>query len=161
MEHETTSPSLESQIGGLGMFVGNFSHNLDPKRRLTIPSVWRAQVGTPQSVYVLPDFHHHCLNVYPAGEMIRKLDALRRYPMADEKARRFSRVLGGNSELLAWDTQGRIRIKDELLAFAGLTERVILVGALDRIELWSPERSAQDAELGLQHLRDVGPDVQF
>jgi len=159
MEPDTTS--LENQISGLGMFVGNFTHNFDPKRRLTIPSVWRSQIGNPQSVYVLPDFHHNCLNVYPAGEMIRKLDALRRYPMADEKARRFSRVLGGNSELLAWDTQGRIRIKDELLAFAGLTERAILVGALDRFELWSPENSAQGAQIGLQNLRDVGPDVQF
>ena len=158
---EPDSTSLEHQVAGLGMFVGNFVHSLDPKRRITIPSVWRAQVGQPQSLYVLPDFHQKCLNVYPAAEMSRKLDALRRYPMADEKARRFSRVLGGNSELLPWDTQGRIRIKDELLAFAGLTERVVLVGALDRFELWSPENSTEGAELGLQNLREVGPDVQF
>lgn len=157
MEPNTTS--LESQIQGMGMFVGNFAHKLDPKSRLTIPSVWRAQVGKPESVYVLPDFHQKCLNVYPAGEMLRKLDALRRYPMSDEKARRFSRVLGGNSELLTWDTQGRIRIKDELLAFAGLTDSVTLVGALDRFELWNPDEKG--AELGLQNLRDVGPDVQI
>ncbi|MCE9615038.1 MAG: cell division/cell wall cluster transcriptional repressor MraZ [Lentisphaerae bacterium] len=159
MEQDNTS--LESQVSGLGMFVGNFVHSLDPKSRITIPAVWRAQVGKPESVYVLPDFHHKCLNVYPAGEMIRKLESLRRYKMADEKARRFSRVLGGNSELLAWDTQGRIRIKDELLTFAGLTDRIVLVGALDRFELWNPENSVQGAELGLQNLREVGPDVEF
>lgn len=159
MESETTHPS--DGVSGASLFVGNFEHNLDPKRRLTIPSEWRAQVGMPASVYVMPDFHQRCLNVYPAGEMSRKLEALRRYPMADEKARRFSRVLGGNSELLPWDTAGRIRIKDQLLAFAGLTDRVILVGALDRFELWSPEHSAAGAELGLQNLREVGPFVQF
>ena len=44
---ERTHSNLEAEIKGLGMFVGEFSHNLDPKRRLTIPSVWRAQVGEP------------------------------------------------------------------------------------------------------------------
>lgn len=158
---ESESGQGSGSVSGAALFVGNFTHMLDPKRRLTIPSEWRVQVGLPASVYVLPDFHQRCLNVYPAGEMSRKLEALRRYPMADEKARRFSRVLGGNSELLPWDVQGRIRIKDELLAFAGLTDKVILVGALDRFELWSPAGSAEGAELGLEHLRDVGPYVHF
>ncbi len=160
MDQNPTS-SLESQISGMGMFVGNFTHNLDPKRRLTIPSVWRAQVGKPESVYVIPDFHKKCLGVYPAAELARKLESLRKYSMGDAKARRFARALGGNSELLAWDVQGRIRIKDALLEFAGLTEGVILVGAMDRFELWSPENSAEGAELGVENLREVGPDVQF
>jgi MraZ protein len=153
--------NLERDIVGAGLFVGNFEHSLDPKRRLTIPAVWRVQAGTPPSVYVLPDFNQPCLNVYPAGEMSRKLETLRKYPMWDQNARRFSRVLGGNSELLPWDSQGRIRIKDSLLEFAGLKDRVLLVGALDRFELWSPERSAEGAAIGLEHLRDVGPHVNI
>ncbi|MDA0577885.1 MAG: division/cell wall cluster transcriptional repressor MraZ [Verrucomicrobia bacterium] len=149
--------SLESQISGLGMFVGNFTHNLDPKRRLTIPSVWRAQIGKPEAVYVSPDFHQKCLTVYPTSELVRKLEALRRCSMGDAAARQQARALGGNSELLAWDVQGRIRIKDDLLTFAGLTDAVILVGAMDRIELWSPEHSVEGAQLGAEKLQKLGP----
>ncbi len=153
-------PSSEG-VSGAYLFVGNHEHTLDPKRRLTIPSDWREKVGNPPSVYVLPDVKQRCLSVYPAGEMGRKLEGLRKHHVFDEQARRFARVLGFNSELLAWDTAGRIRIKDTLLNQAGLKDRVILVGALDRFELWSPERLESGAELGLEHLPEVSHIVQF
>ena len=152
---------LENEVSGLGMFVGAFVHSLDPKKRLTIPSVWRSQVGSPRTLYVLPDFHQRCLNVYPAGEIVRKLESLRQYAMADKTAREFSRVLGSASELVTWDTQGRIRINDKLLGFAQLTDRVVMIGALDRFELWSPEHHAELGVLDQERLRKVGEQVEF
>ncbi|MFO7870414.1 MAG: hypothetical protein R6V03_03165 [Kiritimatiellia bacterium] len=139
---------LEREIKGQGVFVSNFAHSLDPKKRLTIPSAWRAQVGTPKSLYVLPDVHHKCLVVFPAGEMTRRLEAMRQHSMADRKARHFARVLGSQSDLVSWDNQGRIRIKDELLRLADVTETAALVGAFDRFEIWNPERleAARKAE---------------
>ena len=47
---------------------------------------------------------------------------------------------------MAWDSQGRIRIKDELLACAKIADQVKLVGAFDRFELWSPELWKQATE---------------
>ena len=158
---EREGANLEDEVTGLGMFVGDFNHSLDPKKRLTIPSVWRAQVGSPRTLYVLPDFHQPCLTAYPASEMVRKLESLRQYSMADKTAREFSRILGGSSELVAWDSQGRIRINDKLLDFAGLTDRVVMIGALDRIELWSPERQALIGPLNQERLRSVGEQVEF
>ena len=52
----------DSVMSGQGIFVGRFTHSLDPKKRLTIPAVWRAQVGTPKSLYVLPDFHLYAVS---------------------------------------------------------------------------------------------------
>ena len=130
---------LEQEIRGQGLFVNRYVHSLDPKKRLTIPSGWRAQVGEPRSLYVLPDIHQRCLCVFPAGELVKRLEKMREHSIADEKARHFARVLGSKSDLVAWDSQGRIRIKDELLNFAGLESRVVLVGAIDMFELWKPE----------------------
>jgi len=123
-----------------GGFASNFLHSLDPKKRLTIPSVWRAQVGEPQSLYVLPGMNNEkCLYVYPAREMSRRLEKFRKISIGDKKARMFARLLASSSDLIAWDSQGRIRIKDELLASAGIVSRVKLVGAWDRFEVWNPE----------------------
>lgn len=131
---------LENEIKGQGVFVSTFTHSLDPKRRLTIPSEWRAQVGT-NGLYVLPDiFSMTCLCVFPAAEIKQRLQKLRQHAMADRKAREFARVIGSKSDLVVWDAQGRIRIKDELLDLAGLADQVLLVGALDRFELWNPDR---------------------
>jgi MraZ protein len=144
---------LEQEVSGLGMIVGSFVHSLDPKKRLTIPSVWRSQIGKPQSVYVMPDLHKPCLNLYPSSEMIRKLETLRQYAMGDEAAREAFREMGEFSEVATWDSQGRIRVSDRLLEFAGLDDRVVLVGALDRIELWSLENRPQKKGVDQDALR--------
>jgi MraZ protein len=45
--------------------------------------------------------------------------------------------------MLTWDAAGRLRVNDELLKHAGLTGQVMLVGALERFELWEPEQWKQ------------------
>ncbi len=124
--------------GAQGVFVGEYHHSLDPKKRLTIPSEWREQIGDPCSVYVLPGVDRKCLTVFPAREMTQRLQRLRNLSIADAKARQFARILGSQSQLAPWDSVGRIRIKDELLNFAELKDQVVLVGAIQGLELWNP-----------------------
>ncbi len=143
------------------MFVGDFLHALDPKKRLTIPAVWRVQVGDPKSLFVLPDFHERCLNVLPAAEMARKLDKIRRHSMADRKAMEFTRTLGAASDLVSWDTQGRVRIKDKLLAFAGITDQVQMIGAMNRFQLWNPDNLVDSGEIDQARLEETGLYVDF
>ena len=148
-------------LGGVGLFVGRMTHSLDPKRRLTIPAVWRSMVGEPNSVYVIPDFRQKCLNVYPAREMLHKLERLRAHSMADEKAMQFARLLGEASDLLTWDTQGRIRVNDRQMAYAELVDEVVMVGALNRFELWSAERRAEPVVFEPLGLEEVAKYVGF
>jgi MraZ protein len=152
---DADSAILEDEIRGQGVFVSSFTHSLDPKKRLTIPSQWRAQVGVPKSLYVLPDIQHPCLCVFPAGEIAQRLRKMRDYSMADEKARSFARTLASRSDLVAWDSQGRIRVKDELLKFADLKDQVTLVGAFDRFELWNPQALKRTEENGGGSLKEA------
>jgi MraZ protein len=158
---EEANPILEKEIAGQGVFVSHFTHSLDPKRRLTIPSEWRAQVGSPRSLYVLPDVNQRCLCCFPAGEMIRRLEKMRRHSIADQKARQFARVLASQSDLVSWDAQGRIRIKDELLAFAGLRDQVNLVGAFDTFELWNPDAFRDAGGMNREGIQDAARYVGF
>lgn len=130
---------LENEIKGQGIFVGEFIHSLDPKKRLTIPSEWRAQIGSPKSLYVLRDVTDKCLCVYTMSELQRRIERIRHHSIADARARQFTRMLGSKSDLVAWDSQGRIRIKDELLNFAGLVDQVIMAGTFHSFELWNPD----------------------
>lgn len=124
-----------------GAFVSSFRHALDPKKRLTIPSEWRERVGSPSSLYVLPGLHaDKCLYVFPAREISRRLEKFSAIGIGDKKARAFTRIFASQSDLIPeWDAQGRIRIKDDLLTFAKLTDQVQMVGALDHFELWNPK----------------------
>ncbi|MBA4389160.1 MAG: division/cell wall cluster transcriptional repressor MraZ [Verrucomicrobia bacterium] len=136
MDDETTI--LESEIRGQRMFVGEYRHNLDPKKRLTIPSQWRAQVGEPKGLYVLQDVHHKCLRVVPSRTMEPRLEKMMKVSLTDKNTREFVRAFARRADQVSWDSQGRIRIKDDLLTYADLTNEVVLVGALDSFELWNP-----------------------
>jgi len=152
---------LTDMLKGQGLFVSSFTHTLDPKKRLTIPSDWRDQVGEPKSLYVLPDIHEKCLRACPARELVHRLAKMREHSIADQKARSCARVLASHSDLVTWDAQGRIRIKDDLLEYAGLVDRVTLVGALDSFELWNPELLEKAGGTDRSKLQDAARYVGF
>lgn len=130
-------------LAGQGVFVNTYTHGLDSKKRLTIPSDWRELAGVPKRLIVLPGVNDQCLCVYPAREMARRMDRIRSLSIADERGQQFRRTLASRSDFVPWDSQGRIRVKDELLDYAGLKSDVVLVGTFDGFELWSPEKWKQ------------------
>ena len=121
-----------------GFLLGRYDYALDPKKRFTIPSGWRQVMGNPQYVFVMPDREKRCLNIIPHAEMEARLAKLREKALFDPALSRALHVIGANSEQLALDVQGRIRISDKLLQFANLTTTVAMVGAIRKIELWNP-----------------------
>lgn len=136
-----------------GAFVGNFTHSLDSKRRLTIPASWREKAGGTE-LFVLPGVKIKCLYVFPADEMMRKLEKFRNLSVANEKAQRYARALFSRANQLPWDAQGRIRISDDLLDYAQLINQVQLVGVGTRFELWSPEKW-QEAQMSVDQPSDA------
>lgn len=159
-------PTKSQESSGLnallptGVFVGQFHHLLDPKKRLTIPSQWREQVGEPQQLFVMPGVDQRCLTVFPARELAIRIERIKSMSVGDGKGRDFMRILGSRSELLAWDAQGRIRVKDELLDYAGLQSDVVLVGALECFELWSPESWKKHQESSVTS-KDLGEAARY
>ncbi len=103
-------------------------------------------------MFVAP-IHGQCLYALAAREMIRRLNANRGHSVTDPDFAVADRILGSQAELIAWDSQGRIRLRDDLLAHAQLADQVVLVGAFDRIELWNPRaweknRASEEGEPG-------------
>ena len=59
-----------------GAFVGSYTHSLDSKRRVTIPSDWREAAGNP-TLFILPGVNVKCLYVVTAREMAQRLEKVR------------------------------------------------------------------------------------
>lgn len=147
--------------GDIGGFVNRFTHSLDPKKRITIPAKWRELIGKPAGVYVIPDMEAKCLVVLPAKEMARRIEKFRQHTFSDTKARQFARTLASQSDYAEWDVQGRVRINDTLLDFAGLTNDVMLVGALHCFEIWNPDQFGTSGGLGQETLLDAARHAGF
>ena len=144
-----------------GVLVGRCDHALDPKKRLTIPSGWRAAMGNPAYVYVMPDRGGQCLNLLPPEEMDAMLAKLREKALFNPALNQAAMTLGRMSEMLPLDVQGRIRICDKLLRFANLTTTVAMVGAVRMIKLWDPAALSPETEVDQTALRDAILSAEF
>jgi MraZ protein len=116
------------------VLVGQFEHALDAKKRLTVPAGWREQLGG--YVYVFPNPHDKCLFLIPAAEMESRIATLNP-KVTDQPTNALLARLGRSMEQCGIDSQGRIRIRDSLLQYAGLTDAVVMIGAARKVELWA------------------------
>jgi MraZ protein len=130
--------------------MGRHVHRLDPKKRLTIPSGWRSLMGEA-GVFLMPGIGRSCLMLMPEAVMSGFVGKLQGMQLSNPEEMDLMLTLASESDHLNFDAQGRIRIKDEHLAYAGLQGDVILASAFNRIELWNPEnweaRSSSSANL--------------
>ena len=152
MSKEGKQSVAESTSAESSVLVGRSDHALDPKKRLTIPSGWRTDMGNPKFVYVMPARKERCLNLLPKAEMDVLLSKIREKALFDPALNRIYQVIGAQSERLDLDVQGRIRISDRLLQFANLTTTVAMVGSFRMIKLWNPAALAPVDEVDVAAL---------
>lgn len=127
------------------MFLGEYAHNLDDKGRLTLPARWREELG--QRVVVTRGMEP-CLFVFPAAKFEKFLSEITTVGMTAADARGLSRFFSSKATDDDLDKQGRVSLPQNLRDFAGLNGEVMVVGAFDHVELWSPAKyAAADAEL--------------
>ena len=77
-----------------------------------------------------------CLFLYPNNEWKVFEEKLRTLPLTNKNARTFTRFFLGSAVDGGYDKQGRVLISQALRTFAGLDKDVVLVGVLDRVEIW-------------------------
>ena len=119
------------------MLTGEYSHSIDAKRRLIIPSKFREILGEE---FVITKGLDGCLFLYPSNEWKIFEEKLRTLPLTNKNARTFTRFFLGSAVDGGLDKQGRALISSALRAFAGLEKDVVLVGVLDRVEIWDQAR---------------------
>lgn len=117
-------------------FLGEYEATLDAKGRFLLPAGFKKQLPDDELCFVINRGFEKCLSLYPAKNwqpLHAKISELNEF---DPKVRAFRRqFLGGATEVEA-DTAGRLLLPPTLRDFAGLTKDIILVAAVDKIEIW-------------------------
>lgn len=119
------------------MFIGEYVYTIDHKKRLSIPSKFRRELGKRA---VLTTGLDNCLVVYPIGEwqkLTKKLEAL---PNGQTDARGFVRIMLSGAVDVSFDKLGRILVPDYLKDYAFLKKNVSILGLSNRIEIWDQKR---------------------
>jgi MraZ protein len=131
--NETTEPKCYNSL---------YEHGVDEKRRVQIPAKWRPSKESTELTLVLwPKAKEGpCIRVLPPAQLeklMREVDAM---PNSDPSKVVLKRFIGSGSVQVTLDKGGRICLPDKMAKEAGIENEAVLVGLLDRFEIWSPAR---------------------
>ena len=118
------------------MLIGEYTHNLDPKKRLSIPAKFRKELGGGA---VLTRGLDGCLWLFPSHQWAVLAEKVSALPMAQADSRSFARLLLSGASEVEFDGLGRILIPEYLKAYAALRRQVVVTGVHTRLELWDAQ----------------------
>ena len=127
---------------GTTFFVGEFTHALDSKGRVTIPSKWRIS-GGDNTYLALPNPSGY-ITVYPPKMIERLEEKVSEANLSDTEAQSLLMELFSKADSFGCDKQGRINLSDKLLIHAGIKGKAVLVGKFSTFAIWAEDRREKE-----------------
>jgi len=118
------------------MFLGEYTHTIDDKGRLTIPAKYRAALAA--GLVVTRGFDQN-LMLFPIDGWQELAERISQRPLSDEDVRAFRRRVFSGALDLTPDRQGRILLPQYLRDFAVINGEVVIAGMFNYLEIWSTD----------------------
>jgi transcriptional regulator MraZ len=133
------------------VFVGTFEHSLDEKGRVVLPSAFRSHLADHGFI----SQYESCLGLWTPEEFGNVADRLTEKVREGRTSQYALRAFAANAHEIKPDSQGRIVIPQRLRDYAGLARDVVIIGALERIEIWDAARWHEVSESSDQSLTEA------
>ncbi|MDB5204125.1 MAG: division/cell wall cluster transcriptional repressor MraZ, partial [Patescibacteria group bacterium] len=122
------------------MLIGEYTHTIDDKNRISLPSKFRKEVGKKLiATYGLEG----CLFLYPTTEWEKISDEMGKMDSLRADTRGFNRFMFGGAVELEVDSLGRVLIPEYLREFAKIKDKGVFIGVHKRIEMWNDKKWAE------------------
>jgi MraZ protein len=119
-------------------YLGSFQHQIDEKGRLSLPAHFRRESG--DQALVLVHVFPESLTLYPRDTWEGVQEKLREAMRGSPASRAWALRVTANAVEVEPDKQGRILVPQRMQDAVGIAGPALVVGAIDRIEIWNPER---------------------
>ena len=126
-----------------------------------MPPPFRRALREPGADHVVLTLLDQCLAAYPPAEWARLEEQLASLPAFSKPVKALTRALASRAVDCTVDGQGRVLLPASLRAAASLSKEAVVVGVLNRFEVWSPEAWASFLRDSERILDDVSLDVQW
>lgn len=124
-------------------YTSVYRHGVDEKRRVQVPSKWRPENADWEYMLILwPNGGKADENilVLPPKRMLALTAKLSEMSSSDPEAQSLRRLVGSKSASTRMDKAGRFMMNEEMAKKAGIDKEAVLVGLVDRFEIWAPDR---------------------
>lgn len=115
------------------MFLGTYQPKLDDKGRLILPAKFRDQL---EDGLVVTRTQERALAVYPVATFEAMMADVSSAPSTVKQVRDYQRMLSAGASFEVPDKQGRVTIPPILRTYASLDREVVVIGAMNRAEIW-------------------------
>lgn len=119
------------------MLIGEYTHSIDAKKRLSLPAKWRKELGKK---IVVTRGLDNCLFIYPMREWEKITEKIGELPFGQADTRGFNRFFLSGAVEVEVDSVGRLLVPDFLKDFAHLRTKVVFTGVHNRVEMWDEKR---------------------
>lgn len=138
------------------MFIGEYSHNLDAKGRIIIPSKFRDEL---HSSFILTRGLDGCLTIYSLEQWEKIFQKLNKLPSTKKATRQYIHMLTSKACECSLDNQGRIQIPSFLSKAVNIVKECVVVGVNDHIEIW--DKATWDAyyEIASESFEEVAEEL--
>ncbi len=121
-------------------FKGQAEYSVDSKGRIAIPAKMRSAMNPEaKNTFTVTRGFEKCITIYALDHWERVEEELSGLNTYQAQARNFVRLVMMWAEEVSLDAQGRIGLPKQLLEFAGIGDRALIIGSLNHIEIWNPE----------------------
>src|SRR3954453_23095391 len=138
------------------MFFGTYTPKIDDKGRLFLPAKFRDQLVEG---LVVTRGQERCLTIRSLEDFGSLTARLREAPVTNKATRDYVRMLFAAASQETPDKQGRISIPPVLREYASLGKEVVVIGSMNRIEIWDPTAWAPYSQDQEQRFSDLSDDV--
>ncbi len=124
-------------------FKGQAEYSVDSKGRIAIPAKMRSAMNPEaKNTFTATRGFERCIIIYALDHWQRVEEELSELNTYKAESRNFVRLVMMWAEEVSLDAQGRIGMPRQLLEFAGIEERALIIGSLNHIEIWNPDTFA-------------------
>lgn len=138
-------------------FLGRFEYQLDDKGRVSLPAAFRR--GVEDGRFVLLQWEEPYLTLYPEAAWLEVQERLLQFRRSRKDGGAHVRRITSSAVEVLPDKQGRILIPSWLQEAGGLDGTVLMIGAIDRIEIWDPGTFATSDSDGSEAFAQFAPQI--
>src|SRR5215210_5811164 len=124
-------------------FIGEYEATLDAKGRFLLPSGFKKQLPETNENFVVNRGFEKCLSLYPMKSWKPIFSEISDLNDFDPKVRQFRRYFLNGATHLELDSANRLLLPKNLMEYAGLEKDIVLVSAVNKIEIWDKNKYQQ------------------
>lgn len=138
------------------MFIGEYHHTIDEKKRLIIPTRFRNDLGKE---FIITRGIDKCLYVYSKSSWDEITNKLQTLPFTRKNAREFNRFFLSGATLAELDKSGRVLLTSPQISYANITKECVIVGVGERIEIWPLDGWNEFYESARENMSDIAENL--